>query len=301
MFIRSARLIAIVMPFLSSISGTIAPPKSARPFLIIAVLLALGTMASASIRMWRNLEGDRSFQAEFLASDGARVTLKRRDGRIITISIRKLHGEDQAWVRSNVDPGEIADDAPPPKGAAFDQLEFGDSRNTVEKKLKASALVTSAGDGIFLGRTGLNGIYKTKATIGGLHCFLFFDWHKSGGLREVTLQTQPVSKGQYVTSLQGNWSELIDLLNKLHGRPVQAAEFPRASELQDGAILGSHLWYTEEGHSVILGTGQEGVGYNVVVRITSERIRPVPIGAPSGTGGGNDPDSPLPKPSDFRP
>ena len=110
-----------------------------------------------------------------------------------------------------------------------------------EKKLKASALVTSAGDGIFLGRTGLNGIYKTKATIGGLHCFLFFDWHKSGGLREVTLQTQPVSKGQYVTSLQGNWSELIDLLNKLHGRPVQAAEFPSANELQDGAILGLSL------------------------------------------------------------
>ena len=141
----------------------------------------------------------------------------------------------------------------------------------------------------------------TKATIGGLHCFLFFDWHKSGGLREVTLQTQPVSKGQYVTSLQGNWSELIDLLNKLHGRPVQAAEFPRANELQDGAILGSHLWYTEEGHSVILGTGQEGAGFNVVVRITSERIRPVPIGAPSGNTGGDDPDNPLPKPSDFRP
>ena len=173
-------------------------------------------------------------------------------GRIITLSIRKLHDQDQAWVRSNVAPKDLAADAPPPKGAAFDQLEFGDSRNTVEKKLKASALVTSAGDGIFLGRTGLNGIYKTKATIGGLHCFLFFDWHKSGGLREVTLQTQPVSKGQYITSLQGNWSELIELLNKLHGRPVQAAEFPPAGELQDGAILGSHLWYTEEGHSVIV-------------------------------------------------
>lgn len=272
-----------------------------RPLIIISLIFTSSMMAPAAMRMWRNLEGDRSFQAEYLSSDGARVTLKRRDGRIITLSIRKLHDQDQAWVRSNVAPKDLSADAPPPKGAAFDQLEFGDSRNTVEKKLKASALVTSAGDGIFLGRTGLNGIYKTKATIGGLHCFLFFDWHKSGGLREVTLQTQPVSKGQYVTSLRGNWSELIDLLNKLHGRPVQAAEFPSASELQDGAILGSHLWYTEEGHSVILGTGQEGAGFNVVVRITSERIRPVPIGAPSGNSGGNDSDSPLPKPSDFQP
>lgn len=272
-----------------------------RLFLLISLVLSSGMMSSGAIRTWRNLEGDRSFQAEYLSSDGARVTLKRRDGRIITMSIRKLHSRDQEWVRSNVAPKDLAEDAPPPKGAAFDQLEFGDSRNTVEKKLKVSALVTSAGDGIFLGRTGLNGIYKTKATIGGLHCFLFFDWHKSGGLREVTLQTQPVSRGQYITSLRGNWSELIDLLNKLHGRPVQAAEFPDAAELQDGAILGSHLWYTDEGHSVILGTGQEGAGYNVVVRITSERIRPVPIGVPSGDPGAKDPGSPLPKPSDFRP
>ena len=271
-----------------------------RPLLLLLVL-ASSMAAPAAMRAWRNLEGTRSFQAEYLSSDGARVTLKRRDGRIITLSIRKLHTGDQAWVRSNVAPKDLAADAPPPKGAAFDQLEFGDDRNTVEKKLKVSLFVTSAGDGIFLGRTGLNGIYKTKATIGGLHCFLFFDWHKSGGLREVTLQTQPVSKGQYITSLRGNWAELIDLLGKLHGRPVQAAGFPDVDELQDGAILGSHLWYTEEGHSVILGTGQEGSGYNVVVRITSERIRPVPIGVPAGTPGANDPDSPLPKPSNFQP
>ena len=146
-----------------------------RSLIIISVLLTSSMMAPAAMRMWRNLDGDRSFQAEYLSSDGARVTLKRRDGRIITLSILKLHNEDQAWVRSNVAPKDLAADAPPPKGAAFDQLEFGDNRNTVEKKLKASALVTSAGDGIFLGRTGLNGIYKTKATIGGLHCFLFFD------------------------------------------------------------------------------------------------------------------------------
>lgn len=271
-----------------------------RPLLLLLVL-ASSMAAPAAMRAWRNLEGTRSFQAEYLSSDGARVTLKRRDGRIITLSIRKLHTEDQDWVRSNVAPKDLAADAPPPKGAAFDQLEFGDDRKTVEKKLKVSSLVTSAGDGIFLGRTGLNGIYKTKATIGGLHCFLFFDWHKSGGLREVTLQTQPVSKGQYITSLRGNWTELIDLLGKLHGRPVQAAGFPGVDELQDGAILGSHLWYTEEGHSVILGTGQEGSGYNVVVRITSERIRPVPLGVPAGTPGANDPDSPLPKPSNFQP
>ena len=96
------------------------------------------------MRSWRNAEGTKSFQAEVLASDGARVTLKRSDGRILTLKISALHDNDRAWVRSNVDPKDLAADAPPPKGAAFDQLEFGDDRNTVEAKLKASITVTAA-------------------------------------------------------------------------------------------------------------------------------------------------------------
>ncbi|MFM1559484.1 MAG: SHD1 domain-containing protein [Roseibacillus sp.] len=268
-----------------------------RSLLLLWLLTTLA--APAAMRNWRNTTGTKSFKAEFLTSDGARVTLKRVDGRIITISVAKLHENDRAWVRNNVAPKDLAADAPPPKGAAFDQLEFGDDRNTVEAKLQASKLVSAALDETLFGRTGLNGVFKTTRTIGGLHCYLFFDWSKAGGLREVTLQTQPVSKGRYITSLRGNWAELIDLLNKLHGRPVQAAGFPDADELQDGAILGSHLWYTEEGHSVILGTGQEGRGYNVVVRITSELIRPVPIGA-SPVPDENNVGGP-PKASDFQP
>lgn len=266
--------------------------------LILFLFLISSLIAPAAMRSWRNAEGTKSFRAEFLASDGVRVTLKRGDGRIVTFAMAKLHENDRAWVRGNINPKDLSADAPSPKGAAFDQLEFGDDRNTVEKKLKASKFVTAGLDETFLGRTGLNGIYKTRATIGGLHCYLFFDWNESGGLREVTLQTQPVGKGRYITSLRGNWAELIDLLNKLHGRPRQGTEFPNLNDLQDGLILGSHLWYTEEGHSVILGTGQEGQGYNVVVRITSERIRPMPLGGQNDSPAG---DAARPKASDFRP
>lgn len=265
------------------------------------VLLLFGTLpihAEAELREWRSSSGTQSFQAEFLAFDGVRATLKRRDGRIVTVALRKLSAADQAWLKKNakvIKGTGTKKDTPPPRGAAFDQLEFGDNRETVEKKLKASSFVSGDVDETFLGRTGLNGVFKTKSTIGGRHCYLFFDWTPGGGLREVTLQTQPVSKGQYVSSLRGNWSEMIGLLNKLHGHARQAAEFPKASELQDGAILGSHLWYTEEGHSVILGTGQEGNGYAVVVRITSERIRPV------GTAPRNGAKTDRESPSDFRP
>jgi hypothetical protein len=266
-------------------------------FLLSLLLLSSLTASAAGVRSWRNSDGSQSFQAEFLASDGVRVTLKRGDGRILTFAMAKLHEDDREWVRSNIDPKDLAADAPPPKGAAFDQLEFGDDRTAVEQKLKASKLVTASLDETLFGRTGLNGVYKTTQTIGGLPCYLFFDWTGSGLLSEVTLQTQPVGKSQYVTSLRGNWAELINLLSILHGNPEQSAEFPAVTDLQDGLILGSHLWYTDEGHSVILGTGQEGQGYNVVVRITSERIKPVPVGADNTGNAG----SAVPKPSDFRP
>jgi hypothetical protein len=235
--------------------------------------------ASASaVRAWRSADGSKSFQAEFLASDGARVTLKRGDGRILTFDLAKLHEDDRAWVRESVDPADLAADAPPPKGAAFDQLQFGDDRNTVEAKLKNSKFVTAALDESLFGRTGLNGVFKTTQTIGGLHCFLFFDWTTGGGLREVTLQTQPVDKSKYNSLLQSNWYELIQLLGKLHGNAIQQAPYPEPGELQDGLLLGSHLWYTEDGHSVILCTGQERDKYLVAVRITSEHI--VPVQAP---------------------
>jgi hypothetical protein len=60
----------------------------------------------------------------------------------------------------------------------------------------------------------------------------------------------------------------------LHGNPVQGANYPDSDELQDGLILNSHLWYSEKGHSILLGTGQESTNFSVVVRITSQHIVP---------------------------
>lgn len=263
-------------------------PADAGPFLLIAMfrsltlatlLLVFASACPAEAREWRSSDGARTFTADFVSTDGTRVTLKRSDGRIITFSLSKLHPDDQAWILTRQRPrSQRAGGSPPPdpQGAAFGDLEFGDSRGEVQEKLEKSALVEASVSETFFGRTGLNGVYRTKATIGGLKCYLYFDWTKGGSLREVTLQTQPKPASSYA-SLQANWNELIDLLNKLHGKPVQSSTYPPRGDLQDGLILGSHLWRTEEGHSVILGTGQERDQYNVVVRITSEVINPVPL------------------------
>lgn len=245
---------------------------------LLLILLLSSVPVFGAVRTWRSADGLRSFDAEFISSDGARVTLKRAsDNRILTFTAEKLHPDDRAWLKTQVKPskGTPQKEEPIPEGAAFDTLEFGDDRKTVEEKLKKSSqLIPTVSETLF-GRTGLNGVYKTKATIGGLHCFLYFDWSKSGRLREITLQTQAIAKEAYRTSLRSNWEELIELLGILHGKPIQEAPYPKSSELQDGLLLGSHLWYTEDSHSVILCTGQEREKYMVAVRITSEHIVPV--------------------------
>lgn len=249
--------------------------------LILLLFITLSPPLPA--RTWRSATGDRQFEATYLSNDGKLVTL-RRNGRILTFAIDKLHPEDREWLRVNhppaVGPGSGDDEAPlppPVKGAAFDTLSFGDTRPDVIAKLKQSALVESAVPEAMMARVGLNGSYRTKKTIGQLHCHLYFDWNEQGQLKEVTLRTKPREAGSYAGLLRQTWKELIELLTILHGSSVQHASYPDSAELQDGLILNSHLWHTEEKHSVLLGTGQEGSGYSVVVRITSDQIKPNPI------------------------
>jgi len=247
-------------------------------FLILMALL----MSPAFARKWRSADGKQSFEATYVSHDGKSVTL-RKATRILTFSVEKLHEDDQIWLNTN-HPVQSAKSSngpplqakPAPKGAAFDTLEFGDTRKEVLEKLNASPLVDGTAAEVLLARVGLNGIYRTKQTIGGLHCHLYFDWTSNNLLKEVTLRTKGQSISAYGSTLYNNWSQLIDLLTVLHGEPINRAEYPNSQDLQDGLILNSHLWRTEEGHSVLLGTGQEGTQYSVSVRITSERINPVP-------------------------
>jgi len=253
---------------------------------LLLVLLALSILpVRAESRSWRSVNGNQSFRAEFMTSDGTRVTLKRSDNRIITFPVAKLHIDDRVWIANNTKTTKATAGRtqPAPEGTAFDALEFGDDRRAVQEKLMQSKIVTPTVAETLFGRTGLNGVFKTTSTIGGLHCFLYFDWTDDGKLREVTLQTQPVARSSYPTLLNSNWKELTTLLSALHGKPKQEAPFPDIGDLQDGLLLGSHLWHTEEKHSVLLCSGQERDQFLVAVRITSDYIAPT-TPTPSGSG-----------------
>jgi hypothetical protein len=251
-----------------------------RLFILLVPLLLSAHLLTA--RTWKSASSDKSFDASYVSNDGKLVTL-RKGGRILTFSIAKLHADDQAWLKANhptkkKGKGVNKTTTAAPRGAAFDTLEFGDSRKEVVGKLSASPNVISSVPAAMTARVGLNGTFKTTQTIGGLHCYLYFDWDDNAKLKEVTLRTKGRSLDAYSGTLRNNWSELIKLLTILHGDAVQGAPYPNSADLQDGLILGSHLWRTEDEHSVLLGTGQDGNLYSVVVRITNERIKANPTG-----------------------
>lgn len=241
--------------------------------IISALFTTLATLTAGETRSWSNTDGTKSFEAEFISRQDDTVTLGKSDGKELTFDISKLHEDDQRWLNLNYPLGQTGggEKAPDPH-AIFDTLKFGDDRTTVTEKLKASKIVESTVQGTFFGRTGLNGIYHTSHKIGGLYCYLFFDWSEAGELKEITLQTESKSSNQYSTVLEPCWKELIDLIGPIHGKPLQHMAIAAPSKLADGQMLATHLWEIEHGGTAMLGTSRMGDGFQVVVRFTKEKI-----------------------------
>lgn len=243
---------------------------------IIPILLySLSFVHADETRKWRNQEGTKSFDARFIERKDDKVTLLRADGKEITFDITMLHADDLRWINQE---HPLNNENPiPDKHAVFDTLKFGDSRTVVTDKLKNSKMLEASVDGVFMGRTGLNGIYRTRQKIGGLHCYLFFDWDDEGGLKEVTLHTETKKSDDYSTVLKPCWEAMSGLITPLHGQSIQHMAMPAHDVLHEGQMLASHLWRIEHGGTVMLGTSNTDEGYQVFVRFTKEVIEPIVI------------------------
>lgn len=241
--------------------------------LIFAVISA--TALSTEARPWKSADGLRSIEGEFVKRDATSVTIRTDAGKDITIELAKLHPDETKWLNLKQ---SLTPAAPPQDPAAFfDTLTFRDTRETTLAKLKASKVVIMTTDETFIGRSGLNGIFKTRQKIGGLDGFLYFDWTEAGKLKELTLQTETRPDSAYKTELEPSWKEMIELLSTLYGKPVQNGPIPQANTLADGSFAPSHLWLLEGGGSALLGTAREGSKYQLVVRFTEKKVKVVEI------------------------
>lgn len=240
-------------------------------FLLIVSALSL----HAAPRAWKSADGQRSTEGELVSRDATSITILRtKDWKQLTIQLEQLDPNDRAWINAN---HPLAGAKAPDNPAVFDTLAFGDSREAAFAKLKASKFVEMTTDETFVGRSGLNGIFRTRQKIGTLNAMLYFDWTESGKLKEITLQTEPLSADSYKSELEPSWKEFVALLGTLHGKPVQKGPFPQMATLADGAFSPSHLWKLGGSGSALLGTARDGANYQVVVRFTEKKIQPVEV------------------------
>jgi hypothetical protein len=264
--------------FCSKYFGFTRVIMSMRYVFSLCLLLLFPALIHAQSRTWLSKDGSKTFEAEYLSHNQFTVTVKRSDGKVITVSRSELHpgheknliGKPQAITPGNTVNEPVMDD-----NAVLDTLKLGDTHKEVSQKLKASRMLELTVDEMYLGRFGLNGSYRTKQTIGGLKCLLYFDWDNDSCLKEVNLQTQPQSADRYNGKLQETWRELVKLMTTLHGKPLQNADFPASSSLQNDMSLSTHLWRLSGGGSALLGTSKSAEGYMVSVRFTTDAIEPV--------------------------
>jgi hypothetical protein len=245
----------------------------------ILLFLIVSTLSlPATVRPWKSADGQRSTPGEFVRRNATSITIRKTNGDEQVIPIDQLHPNDRAWVQAKhpLDSSKVpANPAAAVKGAVFDQLVFGDTRDKVLAKLKASQCVEVTVDDVFLGRTGFNGVFRTRQKIGKLSATLSFDWTEAGRLKEITLQSESLPASAYPAEIEPSWQAFIKLLGTLYGKPVQAGTLPRIETLAAGTYSPTHLWTLDEGGSVLLGTAREGSNYQIVVRFTQEKIQPV--------------------------
>ena len=153
----------------------------------------------------------------------------------------------------------------------YGDLEFGDSRQTVTQKLRKSSLVTLSVDEAFLGRTGLNGVFKCKARLAGLDYHLYFNWSENDGLNEITLRSNELDMACYRAELHRAWQEADALFARVYGAATQKAPYPASNTFGENSMLITHVWQ-QPGHSILLGTGVNKGKCFMFIRFVNQRI-----------------------------
>lgn len=159
----------------------------------------------------------------------------------------------------------------------YGSLEFGDSRDTVMRKLRSSKLVEQTVGDTFLGRTGLNGVFKCKNKLAGLTYHLYFQWSDTGGLKEITLRSQDLDANQYGTTLKNAWTEANKLFTQVYNKPVQDAKYPQKTDFNQHPILITHIWHKGSRQSILIGPGIENNRSFLAIRFINQKIEPVRI------------------------
>jgi hypothetical protein len=242
---------------------------------ITIAIIALATSLCVHARTWKNTDGTKSFEGNFVSRTGNDVTvLMTNTNTKTTFTLDKLHPNDRFWLDTKHPLNAKTAQNP---AAIFDQLAFGDNHKQVEEKLKASKFAKLTVAETFLGRSGLNGVFRTTKKIGGLDASLFFDWSNGDSLSELNLHTDPKPIAEATRSLVPCWREFAKLLTNLYGKPVISSPKLNTSSIPDATYQPTHLWNLSPKGNVTLGASREGDKILIVCRFSEKKTNPVEL------------------------
>lgn len=237
-----------------------------KPLVIIAFTIATALCSQA--RPWKSADG-RTIDGEFVNRTATEVTIQTTGQETKKIPLDRLHADDRIWLDKN---HPLQSSSLKNSSAVFDQLFFGDDRKQVEEKMKASKFVHLTVDETFIGRSGLNGVFRTTQKIGNLEASLDFDFTENNKLREITLYTDPIASAEIQEILIPCWSEFIKLLTGLYGKPEYSEPAIHTSSIPNNSYAPTHLWKLSPVGSVTLGASRENGNYKVVVRFSQKKV-----------------------------
>lgn len=243
---------------------------SMKPALALLAVLTLPVLGN-DFRPWRNAEGDKSIQGRFVKRDAFSLTILREDRRQLTLPLEKIHPDDVAWLNQN---HPLPQPKPAEPAGVIENLRFGDTRNEVMAKLSKSKMFETKVAAAHMARTGLNGVFRTKKTIGGYHCVLSFNWHEEGGLKAITLQTDPEDISAWDSKLKPCFNEMVNLVSALHGKALVDNKKVDLQQLENDAMFANYFWHLEPQGSVLLGPAKQDGKVMVAVRFTEESMQP---------------------------
>ena len=155
--------------------------------------------------------------------------------------------------------------------ALYENLEVGMDKDQVLKTLRQSKQLEGPPTDALLSRTGLNGVFKTKQSIGGQTFSLNFDYDPSGGLRAVVFYSRSKCRGsEYETKLKSAYKALLVGLTEKFGEPANMPEWVAKESLQEGRIQYMHMWRVSPGVFLMSGLGNMGAmeGYFPLFRFS---------------------------------
>ena len=151
----------------------------------------------------------------------------------------------------------------------YENLRYGDTKDTVQKKLD-KVLGNAKGQKTIFGRTGMNGMYTAKTKVNGLKFSLYFGWDSSGGnlaLNAVDLYSNEAP----IETLGKAYQELSTLFTELYGKPKFNNGLPSKSKLTrpDMTLAGACWFYDTDALMLSLGRTENGI--NLVINFLDKQ------------------------------